>query len=105
MTDQENIPDEQEVEADIVDIELEKIIDEIVGTEGDDDDFDRTADVVFDIIEELVDRGEIEEIPEDGEEAKLKWMTDHLQVLKAAIKEALEGGFVPEPTDGNQDLG
>lgn len=90
---------------DVIDQTLIKLIDEIIGEEGDEEDFDGASDVVFSVIEELVDAGEMTEVPEpeDSDEVKQTWMETQLPILLEALKMALKG-LRGEPEDGDTQI-
>lgn len=88
---------------DVIDIALIDLIDEIIGEEGDEEDFDGASDVVFEFIEELVGDGEMPEIPDDHEsdEVKQEWLARYLPVLREKIQKGLHDGFEGEPENGD----
>jgi hypothetical protein len=74
------------------------LIDEMLGEEADEDAFDEASDVVFEVIDDLVARGEIKDMPDNGVpvEQQQEWLTVSIPVIKEALKEALHDGFVGE---------
>lgn len=87
----EGIPGE-----DVIDLAIIDIVEGLLGEEADDDAFDEASDVVFDIIGELVGRGEIKEIPDsdESEDNKQEWIKVAIPIISEAVKESLHDGFI-----------
>jgi hypothetical protein len=86
---------EQAPESDVIDDALIAIVDEIIGPEGDEEDFDAASDVVLEVIEQMVDEGSIPEMPESdaSDEAKKAWV-EKIPSIKEEIHNALNDGFM-----------
>lgn len=79
-------------EHDAIDEELLALIHGLVGKEADEEEVDSASDILFELIEQLVEDGEISEIPEteahEGE--KSEWIQKCLPVLKEAFEVMLK---------------
>lgn len=97
--------DEQIPEADLIDDAIAALIDEMIGEEGDIEEFDAASDVVLDIMEDLANSDQIQDPPEqdEPEELKQKWLEQYFPIVKAEIHKALHDGFIGEP-DGDSNL-
>lgn len=80
--------DEEIPAADIIDDALAAIIEEIIGEEGDIEDFDAASDVVLDHIERLANEGVISDPPdlEASDEEKQKWLDQYLPIVTEELK-------------------
>lgn len=89
----EDIPEE-----DAIDLALIELVEELLGEEADEDSFDETADEVFALIGELVDRGEVKEIPDNGtsEQEQKEWIDASIPMIREAIKQSLHDQLVPD---------
>lgn len=74
-------------EHDAIDEELLALIHELVGKDAEEEDVDTASNVLFELIEQLVDEEEISEIPETeaSEKEKAEWIQKSMPVLKEAF--------------------
>jgi hypothetical protein len=91
---------------DVIDAALIDLIDEIIGKEGTEEDFDAASDVVFEIIEEMVGAQELAEIPDNDaeDESKQEWLKRYYAILRQAVQEGLHDGFMGEPEDSSSEI-
>lgn len=85
--------EEQEVpQEDILDAAILDIVDELVGDEASEDDVDDCVEEVFQLLEQLEEQELIDPVPDNGvsEDVLKAWLDKNLPVLKQAIKEGLE---------------
>lgn len=78
-------------EHDSIDEALLGLLHQIVGEEAEEEELDAASNVLFSLMEQLVDEAEIEEAPEtDGpEEAKERWIAECLPILSRALSELI----------------
>lgn len=88
-------------EQDIVDDALIELVDEVVGDGASEDEFDAGTDVVFEVVEDLVNGGVIEEIPDNAasDEEKKEWIEKSVPVVRAALESALGDPLVSDGED------
>lgn len=100
MDELEQIPEE-----DIVDQALMGILNSELGDDPDDDDLDAASDILFDVVEELVDSDQIKEIPDNTapEEEKAKWIAECLPIVKQSFADTLKELEGEEVEDGDTD--
>jgi hypothetical protein len=91
---------------DLIDEALVEIIDELIGDDGDEEDFDAASDIVFEVIDSLVEQEQIEEIPDltDEETVKSEWLSRFLPVVKEALMKAMNDGFLGDQSDSDPRL-
>lgn len=99
MEDELSIP-----EHDLIDEELLEMIHEIVGEEAEEEEIDAASNIVFNLVEQLVEEGEMDEIPDTdaNEEDKQAWLSSGLPVLKEAFALMLSD-LASEESDINGD--
>jgi hypothetical protein len=87
MEDQVEIP-----EHDKIDDELLSLLHAVVGEDAEEDDLDAASNVLFSLIEQLVEDEEIEEIPDTDEtdQEKEQWLEKCLPILKQAFDEVVQ---------------
>jgi len=98
MLDDKEIPQE-----DVVDKALLDIVHEVFGDDYDDEELDGALDVILAILDELIDTGDAEEMPENEapEEEKNDWVARFRDKLKQAV---IDGVTLGEP-ENDQNLG
>jgi L-rhamnose mutarotase len=86
MEDQVEIP-----EHDKIDDELLNLIHALVGKEAEEEEIDAASNVLFSLIEQMVDDEEMDEIPEAeaSDEEKTKWLETCLPKLKTSFEQVL----------------
>lgn len=79
-------------EHDMIDEELLTLIHALVGEDADEEEMDAASNLLFSLVEDMVEGGEIEEIPEtDAEEdSKKAWLEKCLPVLREAFDSVLK---------------
>lgn len=79
-------------EHDKIDEELLSLIHALVGTEAAEEDIDAASNILFALIEKLVESEEMDEIPETeaSEEQKQEWLDEHLATLRAAFDQMMQ---------------
>jgi hypothetical protein len=85
---------EQQVEIpehDKIDDELLSILHAFVGEDAEEEDLDAASNLLFSLVEQMVDDGEIDEIPETDvpDQDKNIWLEKCLPVLKQAFEEVV----------------
>ena len=85
------LKDDQMPQEDMIDIAFLDIIHSVLGDDLPEEDLDGASDVLLQVIEEMVDAGEMTEIPEldEAEDAKKKWLEDHLEKVRLAFSESV----------------
>lgn len=106
--------DEEKFDLDAVDVALQSMIDSFVTIDSfeNEDEYesawDEFADEVYEIAEEMVNRGEISDIPDDdsSDADKESWVAHELPKLKEAVIKHLESEdeIESEDEDGDSDL-
>jgi hypothetical protein len=100
----ENIP-EQIPSEDLIDQKLADLAEEMIGQDGDEEDFDAASDIIFEVIESLVDEEKIEEIPEGvSSEDQQSWITKYFIMVKDGIHAALNDGFTGDQDDSDPSI-
>ena len=86
MQDQVEIPEHDEI-----DEQLLVLIHKMVGEEADEEEIDAASNVLFSLIEQLVDEQEIIDVPEAEapEEDKQTWLKECLPVVKEGFEDIL----------------
>jgi hypothetical protein len=67
------------------------LVDKIAGEDPTDDELEDLSDLIFDVIEDLVNDEKIEEMPteEASDEEKQKWLDDSLPKIGTELEKAL----------------
>lgn len=86
---------EKDVEMEMADLDqidqaLTEVLDAVLGEEPTEEQVEAISNLMFAIIEDMEEAGEIDPIPEEdvSEEEKVKWVEANLEALKSAVLEA-----------------
>lgn len=81
---------EMESEVDQIDQALGEVLDAALGEEPTEEQIELISNIMFAMIEDMEDAGEIEPLPEEdvSEDEKQRWIDANLATLKSAVVEA-----------------